>query len=162
MNCTSGAGNVVSGLLRRAVFDVSYILFGADFMTAAFLSLAVVPAHATIVGGAVTGGSALGLGIFFVNLTVPFSSSSPTNTVGEDNFQNPNLDGFNEEQNIVLTSTVTVDIGTNPTAGQEIASHYLFFDPLSTGTSQTGYLLFDADIYVIATSTANMNASDFL
>jgi hypothetical protein len=134
----------------------------AGFMTAAFLSLAVVPAHATIVGGAVTGGSALGLGIFFVNLTVPFCSSSPTNTVSEDNFQNPNLDGFNEEQNIVLTSTVTVDIGTSPTAGQEVASHYLFFDPLSTGTSQTGYLLFDADIYVIATSTANMNASDFL
>lgn len=64
-----------------------------------------------------------------------FSSSSPTNTVGEDNFQNPNFDGFNEEQNIVLTSTVTVDIGTSPTAGQEVANHYLFFDPLSTGTS---------------------------
>ena len=38
----------------------------AGFMTAAFLSLAVVPAHATIVGGAVTGGSALGLGIFLL------------------------------------------------------------------------------------------------
>jgi len=134
----------------------------SGFITAAFLSLAAVPVHATIVGGAVTGGSALGLGGVFVNLTVPFSSSSPTNTVGEDNFQNPNLYGFNEEQNIVLTSTVTVDIGTSPTAGQEVASHYIFFDPLSTGTSQPGYVLFDADIYGIATSTANMNASDFL
>ena len=110
-------------------------------------------------------GLAMSCRVFFVGLFLMFhifSSSSPTNTVGEDNFQNPNFDGFNEEQNIVLTSTVTVDIGTSPTAGQEVASHYLFFDPLSTGTSQTGYLLFDADFYVIATSTANMNASDFL
>jgi hypothetical protein len=91
----------------------------AGFMTAAFLNLAVVPAHATIVGGAVTGGSALGLGGVFVNLTVPFFSSSPTNTVVEDNFQNPNLYGFNEEQNIVLTSTVTVDIGTSPTGSRQ-------------------------------------------
>jgi hypothetical protein len=97
------------------MFHIFFLVAG--FVTATFLSLAVVPAHATIVGGAVTGGSVLGLGIFFVNLTVPFSSSSPTNTVGEDNFQNPNLDVFNEEQNIVLTITVTVDIGTSPTAG---------------------------------------------
>ncbi len=131
-------------------------------VAAIVLCFAIFPAQATIISGAVTGGSALDLGGTFINLTVPFSSSTPTNTVGDDNFQTPHLYGFNEEQNIVLTSTVAVDIGTSPTAGQVVASHYIFFDPLSTGTTQTGYILFDADIYGVATSTANLNNSDFL
>lgn len=121
-----------------------------------------VPAHATIIGGAVTGGTALTTdGGTFVKLVVPFTESLPANTVGSDNLQTSNLYGFDEEQNIVITSTIQVNIGTNPVAGDVVASHYIFFDPLNSRT-QTGYVDFDADIYGIATSRINLDDSDFL
>lgn len=138
------------------------MLRAISFLVPVFVWLISSPVHATIIGGGVTGGTSLGLGGTFIKLGVPFTESTPVNTVGDDTFQNPNLYGFDEEQNIVITSTITVDIGTNPTAGQTVASHYIFFDPLNTGTSQQGFVLFDADIFGIATSTTNLNNSDFL
>ena len=52
-------------------------------------------AHATITGGGVTSG-----GGTFQELSVPFTESTPDNTVGVDNFQSLNLYAFNEDQNI--------------------------------------------------------------
>jgi hypothetical protein len=120
-----------------------------------------MPAGATVISGLVTGGTSLSAGGTFVKLPVPFTDSTPDNTVGDNTFQNPNLYAFDEDQNIAIGATLVVDVGTNPTAGQIVASHYIFFDP-NGSTSQTGWVLFDAPIYGIATSTANLAASDFL
>lgn len=120
-----------------------------------------LPASATIIGGGVTGGTALGAGGSFQKLILPFASSPTNNTIGDNNQQSPNLFGFDEEQNIVITSTIQVNIGTNPVAGDVVASHYIGFDP-ATSLSQIGYIDFDADIYGVATSRPNLDDSDFL
>lgn len=122
-----------------------------------------VPGSATIIGGAVTGGSALTAGGMFVKLTVPLNNlfGSP-NSVGNDTFQSPNLFGFDEDQNIVIPAPLNVDVGTSPIpAGTTVASHYIFFDP---GPSQhiIGTVDFDSDVLAILTSTVNLAASDFL
>lgn len=125
------------------------------------MGLMTVPAGATIIGGAVTGGSALGAGGVFQKLILPFASIPTNNTIGDDNQQSPNLFGFDEEQNIVISSTIQVNIGTNPVPGDIVASHYIGFDP-DGGLTQTGYIDFDADIYGVATSRVNLDDSDFL
>ena len=118
------------------------------------------PAFATIIAGAITGGSAVPAGGAFVNLT-PF-----VGTVGNDNFQNPNFYGFDETQNIVLAAPLTVDIFAATYAailpiGLDLASHYVFFDP-NPGTSLLGTVDFDSDVVAIITSTGLLAASDFL
>lgn len=123
-------------------------------------------ARATIVSGTVTGGSSLGAGGAFVKLAPGFTQSNPDNTVGNDTFQSPNLWGFDEDQNILLGSNLAVDLiwsGGAGTllAGTEVASHYVFFDPLGT-QSQTGYVDFDAKILAVLTSTTKLAATDFL
>src|SRR5690606_5445139 len=115
-------------------------------------------ADAVVIGGGVTGGNSGGV---FQKLTIPFVVSTPVNTVGDDNFQSPNLWAFDEDQNITIPSTINVDIGTAPTAGQVVASHYVFFDPEGT-QSLSGFVDFDADIFGIITSTSLLAASDFL
>lgn len=125
------------------------------------MGMIALPAGATIIGGAVTGGTALGAGGVFQKLILPFAASPTSNTIGDDNLQSPNLFGFDEEQNIVITSTIQVNIGTNPVAGDVVASHYIGFDP-ATSLSQIGYIDFDADIYGVATNRTNLNNSDFL
>ena len=122
-----------------------------------------VPATATIISGNVTGGTAQTAGGTFVKLTIPLSNLfGPPNSVGNDNFQSPNLFGFDEDQNILLASPLTVDVGTSPiAAGTTVASHYIFFDP---GPSQhiIGTVNFDSDILAIITSTGTLADSDFL
>lgn len=121
-----------------------------------------MPASATIIGGAVTGGTSLSIdGAEFRKLVVPFTDSLPHNTIGDNNLEQPHLYGFDEEQNIVISSTIQVNIGTNPVAGDVVASHYIAFDP-GPSRSQTGYIDFDADIYGVATSRTNLDGSDFL
>jgi PEP-CTERM motif-containing protein len=133
-------------------------------VAAALLTLMIsAPARATIVGGSVTGGTAQTAGGVFVKLTVPLSNpfGSP-DSVGNDNFQSPDLFGFDEDQNILLAAPLTVDVGTSPiAAGTTVASHYIFFDP---GPSQQviGTVDFDSDVLAIITGTANLAASDFL
>ena len=127
----------------------------------AALSIAAAPASATIVGGAVTGGSALGLGGVFVNLSIPLTGASPFNTVGADNFNTNNLYGFSESQNILLASALSMDIGGTIAAGTQIASHYNFFDPLNS-QSMLGTVDFDSDVLGIITSTGLLQASDVL
>ena len=122
-----------------------------------------VPAKAEIIDGSVTGGTAQAAGGTFVKLTVPLSNPfGPADSVGDDNFQSPNLFGFDEDQNIFLTAPLTVDVGTSPIpAGTTVASHYVFFDP---GPSEhiIGTVDFDSDILGIITSTPTLAASDFL
>ena len=120
-------------------------------------------ATATIVGGTVTGGTAQTAGGTFVKLTVPLMNLfGPVNSVGNDNFQSPNLFGFDEDQNILLSAPLAIDVGASPLpAGLVVASHYIFFDP---GPSQhmIGTVDFDSDVLAIITSTGTLAASDFL
>lgn len=87
---------------------------------------------------------------------IPFS-------VGEDNFNTDNLYAFDEDQNIVLSAPVRVDVGGDNgilPAGTEVASHYVFFD--GTGGAHVGYVDFDAPILGIAAFQDTMGATDFL
>jgi PEP-CTERM motif len=131
---------------------------------AALLAFAMsTPVTATIVSGTVTGGTALAAGGTFVKLTPPLANPfGLANSVGNDNFQSPNLFGFDEDQNILLAAPLVVDVGSSPIpAGTIVASHYIFFDP---GPSQhiIGTVDFDSDVLAIVTSTGTLAASDFL
>ena len=132
-------------------------------LAAAFLNFFVATgAGAVAIGGGVTGGSALTQSGIFEKLEVPFDPpNGALNEVGADTFETPNLYVFDEDQNIQITVTLSVDVGTAPTAGDIVASHYVFFDPASTTTIE-GYVDFDADIFGIATSTTLLENSDFL
>ncbi len=127
-------------------------------------------AGATITGGEVTGGSARKNGGIFTKLAVPFDESTPANTVGSNTFQNFNLYGFDEGQNIELSEDLSVDIigdgeggslrkGLLP-KGLIVASHYIFFDPKHG--SQTGTVTFDSPVVAIITRSKNLDASDYL
>ena len=115
-----------------------------------------VPASATVIGGGVTSG-----GGSFVKLSAPFTESDPDNTVGDNTFQTLDLYAFDESQNISIADTVHVNIGTSPTVGQTVASHYVFFDP-GPLVAQSGYVDFDADIYGIITKSGLLADSDYL
>lgn len=119
-------------------------------------------AQAIIISGGVTGGSAQSGGATFIELTSSFSSPvTGASDVGNNTFQTLNLYGFNEDQNIVIPSNLAVDVGSSPiAAGTVVASHYIFFDPVSA--SIQGYVDFDSQILGILTSTSNMAATDFL
>ena len=140
-------------------------------ITTGFISLVHTSVSATIVSGSVTGGQSLTQGGTFIKLSVPFTESDPDNTVGDDTFQDPNLYGFDEGQNIDITVDIAVDIladgmgGSSGSgtlsAGSIVASHYIFFDP-DGNTTQEGTVTFDSDIFGIITSTGNLSASDFL
>ena len=125
------------------------------YMLTGLLALSPFAAHAIVVGGAVTGGTALDAGGTFqlLDANTPFS-------VGNNTFDNNNLYAFNENQNIAVSAAVPVDVGTAPQTGDTVASHYVFFDPFN-GT-QSGYVDFDAEIYGIATATPVLEQSDFL
>ena len=111
------------------------------------------PASATIVGGAVTG---------FGDPGAAFVILDPApGQVGLDNQESIDLYGFNEGQNIPIAAQLGVDVGTNPQAGDIVASHYVFFDPANR-TQIQGYVDFDSDIFGIITSTNLLIASDFL
>jgi hypothetical protein len=129
-------------------------------LSAAAILLSVVPAAATVIGGAVAFGSA---GAKFIKLTVPLRNPvGPPNSVGQDTFELPNLYAFDEDQNIKLKSNLRTDVGKNPIpAGTVVASHYVFFDP---GPVQQilGTVDFDSRVVAIITSTGNLAASDFL
>lgn len=123
-------------------------------VTLAFMALAS-PATAIVVDGAIVQQEANGT---FVKLDTdtPF-------TVGQDNFNTDNLYAFDEDQNIVLSTAIRVDIGGIDgvlAAGTEVASHYVFFD--GTEGSHIGYVDFDAPILGIAAYQDTMGATDFL
>jgi hypothetical protein len=130
-------------------------------LTPALVLVSTMPASATIIGGTVISG---GAGAAFIKLPVPFTDSNPDNTVGNDTFQTPHLYGFDEDQNILLTAPLVVDIvpsgSTTLPAGATVASHYIFFDPVNN--SIDGTVDFDSDVVAIITSTPRLAASDFL
>jgi hypothetical protein len=123
----------------------------------------VSPVSAGVTNGGVSGGSAYAGGGTFVLLIPPLTNSfGPANTVGSNNFESLNLFGFNELQDVVLSSNLLVDIGTNPVpAGTAISSHYVFFDP-PTNSDIAGGVAFDTNVLAIITSTTNLASSDFL
>jgi len=128
----------------------------------AVLLLVSTPAFGEIISGAVTGGTALTAGGIFVKLTPPVPNPfGAPDSVGNDNFQSPNLYGFDEDQNILIGTVLGVDVGTAPTIGMTVASHYIFFDPGPT-EHVIGTVNFDSDVIAIITGTANLAASDFL
>ena len=114
-------------------------------------------ASATIIGGSVTGGSAYGQGGEFV-LEHPTAGYN----VGHNNHQSPDLFAFNEDQNIVLGADLAIDIGgVSISAGEEVSSHYIFFDPAG-GTTVQGWVDFDAEILGVIAQTDKLEDSDFL
>jgi hypothetical protein len=129
----------------------------------ALLISAVSVGNATIIGGNVTGGTAQTAGGTFVKLSVPLQNLFGTpDSVGDDNFQSPNLFGFDEDQNILLSAPLSVDVGASPIpAGTTVASHYIFFDPGPT-EEVIGTVDFDSDVLAIITSTALLVESDVL
>jgi hypothetical protein len=150
-----------SNLTPRS-FRSSFSGFGLP-MAALLVFTVSVPAGATIISGQVTGGTAFTAGGTFVKLTLPLSNLfGPPNSVGNDNFQSPNLFGFDENQNILLAAPLITDVGLSPIpAGTIVASHYIFFDP---GPSQhvIGTVNFDSDVLAILTTTTDLSGSDFL
>ncbi|MEM1379732.1 MAG: hypothetical protein AAGH41_03810 [Pseudomonadota bacterium] len=119
-------------------------------------------AQATVISGQVTGGSALTNGGTFIILDLPFTDSTPDNTVGNNNFQNPNVYAFDEEQNVDSGMVgIMTDVGMNVAPNAVVASHYIVFDP-AVSRSVTAIITFDAPVVGIATQTATLAASDFL
>ncbi len=134
------------------------------YVATAFLMLTMsIPAFASTVDGTVTGGTAFTAGGTFVSLSVPLSNLfGPPDSVGNDNFQSPNLFEFAEQQSVTLTSPLTVDVGTSPIpTGTTVSSYYVFFDP---GPTQNiiGTVNFGSDVLGIMTSTGTLALSDFL
>lgn len=117
-----------------------------------------------LTGGAVTGGSAFTAGGTFVDLTVPWGSvSTPANTVGNVNFGTPNLYAFAESQNLVLTSTLTTQVGqTSIPAGTTVSSFFVTFEPGGAGYNLLGHVDFNAPVLAIITSDASLISSNFL
>ncbi len=112
-------------------------------------------ADATIISGAVTGGTAYKNGGEFEKLFPTIGN------VGRNNHQSNNLFGFDEMQNVTLDSILKVNIGSNIAKGTVISSHYVFFDPRRSKTVK-GYVEFDNDILGIITGRGKLMKSDYL
>jgi len=123
-----------------------------------------MPASATIISGSVDIPPSAATAQF-VKLTVPLANPiGPLDTVGSDNFQSPNLFGFDESQNTtVLGSPLVLDefsgLSTLP-VGTVVASHYVFFDPVSGQV--LGRVNFDSPVLGIITTTSHLAVSDYL
>ena len=118
------------------------------FTTLATLgAIALVPAtaNAAIISGQVTGGNSGGS---FEKLT-----PGPAFTLGYNNHQSPDLFGFDELQNVVLTESVA-----GIAAGTKVASHYIFFDP--TAGRIMGNVTFSSTILGLVTTTPMLKATD--
>ena len=119
---------------------------------------AAAPAFAFVLGGEVT--RQLGNGSF-----IKLSTEQPFD-VGQDNFNTDHLYAFDEDQNILLSEPIEVDITPDGEIrslipqGTIVASHYVFFD--SIDGVQLGYVDFDAPILGIAAYQDSMAATDFL
>ena len=125
------------------------------FIALCMLMIVTTPAQAFVTDGGIIRQNGQGS---FVKLDtdVPFD-------VGNDNFDDDNLYAFDEDQNIVLTAPIRVDLGGENgviPAETTVASHYVFFDSLSG--VQIGFVDFDAPILGIAAFQDTMGATDFL
>ena len=119
------------------------------------LALLTTPAQAVILDGQILRQNGQGK---FVKL----DTDQPL-VVGFDTFDDDNLYGFDEDQNITLIEPIRVDIGGKNgliPQGSVVASHYVFFDRISG--VQEGFVYFDAPILGIAAYQGTMGATDFL
>ena len=105
-------------------------------------------ASAEVVGGAATST----LGGTFEELDPP-----PT-TAGPDAFQSPNLVAFDEEQDLLLTTTVALTPNLSLPAGSVLSSHYVAFDP-PQGAMVDGFVEFDEPIVAVIGGPAALDAS---
>lgn len=105
--------------------------------------LIATPMNAAIVGGTV--------------MIIP----PPVNT-GNDNQQINQLLGFDEQQNVVLTTDLVVDkpAGIIP-AGTVVSSHYVIYDPPSTA-SKTANVIVDQTVLGVIYNATTLNNSDYL
>ncbi len=124
--------------------------------TALAASVLTLPAHGAIVGGLVNGGTINGTS--FVKLdpsAMPFS-------VGNDNFNQSLLFGFDERQNVTLTAPLAATFGlTSIPIGTRINSHFIFFDPLARQTAQAT-ITFDTPVLAAITLRPQLIASNYL
>lgn len=112
-------------------------------------------------------GSAHADGIVSITSTVPVNQTTPPpgSTVGSNFLVNlglaPGL-AFAEQQNVVLTSSLTTDTGTIP-AGTLVSSFFVAFNS-SEGESQTTTITFSSDVLgiVFMDGSSAWAASDFL
>jgi hypothetical protein len=121
----------------------------------AFLTILAAPAMAVVLDGEIIRQDGNGR---FAKLDTDTAFS-----VGQDNFNTDNLYAFDEDQNIILSAPIRVDIGGTDgvlIAGTEVASHYVFFDSLAG--RHMGYVDFDAPILGVAAYQDTMGATDFL
>lgn len=129
------------------------------FLATCLMMFGALGANAATVGGRVTGGTAA------TNDNGIFQLIAPPTVVGNNNFDSPNLYAFDELQNVLLSSSLDVNIsplGSSTIAANTIvSSHYVFFDP-GPGQTISGTVTFDSDILGISTSTSTLIASDFL
>lgn len=108
-------------------------------------------AHAAVIFGDLTGGSAATNGGVFEEL-----DPAPGFAVGNNNQQSNNLFAFNEQQSVTLTSAVG-----SLAAGTVVNSHYVFFDP-GPGRRAIGFVDFDGDILEVLDSRNILNSTDAL
>ncbi len=119
-------------------------------------------ASASITGGSAIGGTALSAGGTFVKLTLPLDNPfGSSDTVDDDNYQSPNLYGFDESQDILLTTPLVVDVGDPIAAGTIVASQYIFFDP-GPSEHMIGTITFSSKILGIITDRGKLDATDSL
>jgi hypothetical protein len=125
------------------------------FAIIAIASQCATSVSATVIGGEIMRQSGNGQ---FVKL----ETSEPF-AVGFDTFDTDHLYAFDEDQNIVLSEPIRVDIGGDRgviAQGTVIASHSVFFDSLDG--IHHGYIDFDAPVLGIAAFQDTMAATDFL
>jgi hypothetical protein len=137
---------------------MAYAVSSGTWVASGFMMLgAAANSSATIIGGGITGGSVLAKGGSFIYVD-PIPAGF---TIGNNNFQDINVRGFDEDQNIVLATALSIDVGSNIAAGIEVASHSIVFDPLQT-EDVFGFIEFDSDVLGIITTSSKLAASDSL
>ncbi len=106
-------------------------------------------ASAAIVGGAVTGGTAVAYGGSFTIISAPPE-------VGDDDLQTSNLIAFDELQGVRMSRNFTPNIGSRILKGARVSSHGIAFDP-SLYRTVTGWVEFDRKVLGVVTGRVKLN-----
>ena len=114
------------------------------------------PGEQTLVG-TITGGDSQAAGGNFRQICEPIGP------IGNDNIQSVDLFAFEEQQNVTLTSPLSVDAVNAVAAGASVSSYYVVFDPISTnGFSVEATIQFPGTIVGIIEDRQLLEDSDFL
>ncbi|MGQ5700911.1 PEPxxWA-CTERM sorting domain-containing protein [Sandaracinobacteroides sp. A072] len=106
-------------------------------------------ASAAIVGGAVTGGTAVADGGSFTIIPAPPE-------VGNDDLQTSDLIVFDELQGVTMSRNFTPNIGSQILKGARVSSHGIAFDP-SLYRTVTGWVEFDRKVLGVVTGRVKLN-----